>query len=115
MKSFALWLGSQIFLLLICVTFTLSDDFFGLSAIDIDGREVNFSEFEGSAILVVNVASQCGFTEGHYKGLKRLHDILSHQNKLQILGETFAENLSIFDLIDFVSISMQSVRKSGTR
>ena len=38
-------------------------------------------------MLVVNVASECGFTESHYKGLKRLHDILNYNNKLVILGK----------------------------
>eukprot|EP00092_Neocalanus_flemingeri_P023443 GFUD01025420.1.p1 GENE.GFUD01025420.1~~GFUD01025420.1.p1 ORF type:complete len:206 (+),score=44.78 GFUD01025420.1:99-716(+) len=61
-------------------------DFFQLSATDITGKEVKFSEFEGNAVLVVNVASQCGFTDGHYKGLKRLHDILAFNNKLTILA-----------------------------
>ena len=51
--------------------------------------QVKFSEFEGKAILVVNVASQCGFTEGHYKGLKRLHDILAFNGKLAILGASY--------------------------
>ena len=37
-------------------------------------------------MLVVNVASQCGYTEGHYKGLKRLFDILNFSNKLAILA-----------------------------
>jgi len=54
--------------------------------VDINGKEVKFSEFEGKAVLVVNVASQCGFTDGHYKGLKRLHDILAFNNKLAILA-----------------------------
>ena len=49
--------------------------------------QVQFSKFEGKAILVVNVASQCGFTDGHYKGLKRLHDILAFNDKLAILGK----------------------------
>lgn len=61
-------------------------DFFDLSAVDISGNEVQFSRFEGKAILVVNVASQCGFTDGHYKGLKRLHDILAFNDKLAILA-----------------------------
>ena len=49
--------------------------------------QVKFSEFEGKVILVVNVASQCGFTDGHYKGLKRLHDILAFNDRLAILGK----------------------------
>merc|ERR1719334_780864 len=62
------------------------NNFFDLSAVDINGKEVKFSQFEGKAILVVNVASQCGFTDNHYKGLKRLYDILAINKKLEILA-----------------------------
>jgi len=61
-------------------------DFHQLSADDIQGNQIKFSQYEGKAVLVVNVASQCGYTEGHYKGLKRLFDILNYSNKLAILA-----------------------------
>lgn len=32
------------------------------------------------------MASQCGHTEAHYKALKRLHDILSHDNKFSVVA-----------------------------
>lgn len=35
---------------------------------------------------MVNVASACGFTDGHYKGLIRMKNILSHTNKFEILA-----------------------------
>lgn len=41
------------------------------SAIDIAGRNVPLSNFEGNVVLVVNVASKCGFTP-QYEGLQRL-------------------------------------------
>ena len=51
--------------------------------------QVEFSRYEGKALLVVNVASQCGFTDGHYRAMKRMHDILKFNNKFEILGWEF--------------------------
>jgi glutathione peroxidase len=44
---------------------------FDFSARDIDGRDRALSEWQGRALLIVNVASQCGFTP-QYRGLEAL-------------------------------------------
>lgn len=44
------------------------------SAVDIDGKERKLSEFAGKVTLVVNVASQCGFTDANYKGLQEAYE-----------------------------------------
>ncbi len=46
--------------------------FYSLSADLLTGEKVNFSEYESKLILVVNVASKCGFT-GQYKGLQDIY------------------------------------------
>lgn len=51
---------------------------------DIDGNEVTLDKYKGNVCLVVNVASQWGFT-GQYTNLQALHDELAEKG-LRILG-----------------------------
>lgn len=49
-----------------------------------DGTEADFGRFEGQAVLVVNVASECGFTR-QYAGLEELYGKYRGRG-LEILG-----------------------------
>lgn len=44
---------------------------YDFSATDIDGQVRSLDEFRGKALLIVNVASKCGFTP-QYEGLEKL-------------------------------------------
>jgi glutathione peroxidase len=49
----------------------------------IDGKDLSLSTFKGKKILIVNVASECGYTP-QYKPLQELHE--KYGNKVVILG-----------------------------
>ena len=51
---------------------------------DIDGNEVVMSEFKEKVLMIVNVASKCGFTP-QYEGLQKLYDAYKDQG-LVVLG-----------------------------
>jgi glutathione peroxidase len=50
----------------------------------IDGKPVDLSKYQGNVVLMVNVASQCGFTP-QYEGLESLHKMYASKG-LRILG-----------------------------
>ena len=51
---------------------------------DIDGKVVKLEKYKGRVMLIVNVASNCGYT-GQYAGLEMLHERYSEQG-LSVLG-----------------------------
>lgn len=46
-------------------------EFYSLSTKDIDGKTFNFDQFKGKKVLIVNTASDCGYT-GQYENLEKL-------------------------------------------
>jgi glutathione peroxidase len=48
-------------------------NFYSFTVKNIDGEEISLEEFKGKKVLVVNVASKCGFTK-QYEGLQKLYE-----------------------------------------
>lgn len=66
------------------MTAQISPSIYDYSAKSLEGQPVNLSNFKDKVLLIVNTASQCGFTP-QYKGLQELYDKYSAQG-LVILG-----------------------------
>jgi glutathione peroxidase len=63
---------------------TVKDYISDISVKDIDGNEVNLSAYEGKVLLIVNVASECGYTP-QYGGLQKIYEKYQDQG-LEILA-----------------------------
>ena len=64
------------FLILLTMLITSSitaKPIYELQLLDIDGKKTSLEKFKGNVILIVNVASRCGFTR-QYKGLEELYE-----------------------------------------
>ena len=60
--------------------------FFDLSANDIFGESIDFKKFQGQITILVNVASECGYTDSHYRGLVQLWNEVKHTEQVNILA-----------------------------
>ena len=65
-------------------TSAAADSFYSFSAESLEGSEVDLSQYRGQVSLVVNTASQCGFTK-QYKGLQEIQDEFEEQG-FTVLG-----------------------------
>ncbi len=60
-----------------------SKNIYGFKVASLDGNTIDFSSFKGKKILVVNTASECGYTP-QYKELEELYE--KYKEKLVIVG-----------------------------
>jgi glutathione peroxidase len=67
----------------------------------IDGEDIDLASYSGKLVLVVNVASKCGFTK-QYEGLQKLHEKYSDRGLVvlgfpcgQFAGQEFGEDEQI--------------------
>ena len=56
---------------------------YNISINSITGEPINFEDFKGKKILIVNTASECGFT-GQYEDLEKLYK--TYKDKLVVIG-----------------------------
>ncbi|NEM97022.1 glutathione peroxidase [Pontibacter burrus] len=57
--------------------------FYDFKLKSLDGKDVNLADYKGKKVLLVNTASECGYTP-QYADLEQLHD--KHGDKVVILG-----------------------------
>lgn len=80
MKLFSAIIG---LFLLVSFSSTHSKSIYDFSIKSLDGGTINFSDFKGKTIMIVNTASMCGYTP-QYAALEKLYE--DHKDKLVIVG-----------------------------
>jgi glutathione peroxidase len=64
-------------------TATTTNNVYGFALTNIDGEAFSLQQFKGKKILIVNTASQCGYTP-QYEGLQALYE--KYKEKLVVIG-----------------------------
>jgi len=62
---------------------TAKESIYSIKINDLNGNAIDFNNFKGKKILIVNTASECGFT-GQYSGLQELHT--KYGTQLVVIG-----------------------------
>ncbi len=62
----------------------MAADVYEFTAKTLDGNDIDLEQYKGNVLLIVNTASQCGFTP-QYEGLEQLHKEFAAKG-LRVLG-----------------------------
>tara|TARA_B110000444_G_scaffold94316_1_gene89211 strand:+ start:14 stop:550 length:537 start_codon:yes stop_codon:yes gene_type:complete len=73
----------QIMIFFSSINLTAQESFYDLKINSINGDLIDFNEFKGKYVLIVNVASNCGFTP-QYKALEELYQ--TYKDDLVLIG-----------------------------
>ena len=74
----------KILLMISLMLFTGGEsEFYSFRAPTINGKEFDFAQLKGKKVLIVNVASECGYTP-QYTDLQKLHE--KYKEKLVLIG-----------------------------
>uniref|UniRef100_UPI00398EDDD0 glutathione peroxidase 7 isoform X1 n=1 Tax=Pristiophorus japonicus TaxID=55135 RepID=UPI00398EDDD0 len=76
---------ATVLLLLVLPSEEKAKDFYSFKGVNIRGKLISLEKYRGSVSLVVNVASECGFTESHYQDLQQLQRELGSMH-FNVLG-----------------------------
>ena len=96
-------------------------NFYDLKAMSIDNEEISFEQFKGKKVLIVNVATKCGYTY-QYEGMQKLNDL--YGDKVAVLGfpandflfQESGSNESIAEFCETVfGVTFQMFRKITTK
>jgi len=58
-------------------------NFYDFKIESLEGKQIDFSQYKGKTLLIVNTASKCGYTP-QYEELQKMHEL--YGNKITILG-----------------------------
>jgi glutathione peroxidase len=70
-------------ILFIAALMPVTTSIYDFKMTSLDGQEIDFSRYKGKTLLLVNVASKCGFTP-QYADLEKLHE--QYGEKVVVLG-----------------------------
>ena len=69
--------------LMLSTILTFAGGIYDFKVPSLDGSQIDFSKFKGKKVLIVNTASQCGYTK-QYDDLQKLYE--QYKSKLVIVG-----------------------------
>jgi glutathione peroxidase len=73
----------KMFIFILLIMLTSEQTIYDFKMNSLDGQQIDFSQYKGKNLLIVNVASKCGFTP-QYADLEKLHE--QYGDKVVVLG-----------------------------